>query len=199
MNLSLLIHTFNDYKRFWPGAIASISEFIPDVPKYFGTDAADHGKFDFKDFNVLYSGYGSWSDRLTRLLLKIPTDYVFYMQEDQWPTQKPPDLVKMMQIMTENNLFRLQISPNVRFYTLKNAENPAFFDLKSKYLISHQPSIWRKNFLLDQIRYNENPWINEYEGTKRLNSDPSIENRIAIYDCDWFKHKCIKGSAVEMQ
>lgn len=197
MNLSLLIHTFNDYKRFWPGSVESVSKCIPDIPKYFGTDAEDHGKFDFKDFKVIYSGRGSWSDRLVQLLRKIPTDYVLYMQEDHWPTQNPPNLAEMMQIMVENDLFRLQIAPITRYYTLKKGQNIAFFDPKSKYLVSHQPSIWRRDFFLKQIRHGENPWINEYEGTKRLNSDPAIKNKIAIYDCEWFDHKCIKGSAVE--
>jgi hypothetical protein len=197
MNLSVLIHTFNGYQHLWPGCIKSCNENLPDIPKYFGTSTSDHDTHEFLGFNVLYSGRGSWSDRLTRLLLEIPTDYVLYMQEDHWPTAEPPELEKMMQIMTEKKLLRLQISPIVSFYTLETGENLSFFDVKSKYLVSHQPSIWKKSFLLDQIKFKEDPWINEYEGTKRLNKCPGIKNKIAIYPHDWYKHMCIKGKMVE--
>jgi hypothetical protein len=198
MNLSLLVHTFNDYQQFWRGSIDSVSEFVPDIPKYYGTDTEGHYETDFKDFKVLYSGIGSWSDRLSRLLHKIPTDYVLYMQEDHWLKQKPPELTELMQIVTENDLFRLQISEINHFYTLKKAENLHFFEPKSKYLVSHQPSIWKKSFLLQQIKFNEDPWINEYEGTKRLNNDPTIHQKIAIYSHSWYNHMCRKGIAIQV-
>src|SRR5690606_22416100 len=148
-------------------------------------------------FIPIFSGPGEWSDRLRALLAQIPTDYVLYMQEDHWPTKPPPDLAELMRIVTENDIFRLQISPIVPFYTLFSEGNTLFFDVKSKYLVSHQPSIWKKSFLLECLEPGETPWVNEYEGTKRLNNRPEIKGKIAIYTYEWYSHKCIKGKIVD--
>jgi hypothetical protein len=198
MNLSLLIHTFNGYKHLWRGCTDKLEYAIPPfVPVYLGTDI----QTDFSgNFHVLYSGKGEWSDRLQALLNQIGTDYLLYLQEDHWATRYPPDLSEMMKIMTGNDLFRLQISPIVPFYTLKKAGEIHFFEPNSKYLVSHQPSIWKKSFLLECLKSGETPWKNEYEGTKRLQITSQmrdyIRGKIAIYPSDWYRHMCIKGKVV---
>jgi hypothetical protein len=199
MNLSVLIHTFNNYQHLWKGCSHSFCQhWNEDLPIYFGTDDKIEGQYLFPfPTRLLFSGQGEWSDRLIILLNQIPTDYILYMQEDHWPTQKPPNLAELMQIITEKDLFRLQISPVVPFYKLFSEENTLFFDEKSKYLVSHQPSIWKKSFLLECLKPGETPWINEYEGTKRLKGDPKIRKKIAIYPYEWYKHMCIKGKVVE--
>jgi hypothetical protein len=202
MNLSVLIHTFNGYQHLWPGFLEAWKMHWQSrwVHPFFGTDVISPAVVENRigdRFFMLYSGPGEWSDRLARLLEDIPTDYILYMQEDQWPTQSPPDLAEMMDIMREKDLFRLQISPIVPFYKLFSVENMLFFDLKSKYLVSHQPSIWKKSFLLDCLKPNETPWQNEYSGTMRLNHQPNLYKKIAIYPHDWYKHMCIKGKMVE--
>lgn len=98
--------------------------------------------------------------------------------------------------MKENSTLRLQISPINQFYSLYGSESPFFFHPTSKYLVSHQPSIWRKDFLLSCLKPGESPWVNEYEGTKRLQNKPEIRQKIAIYPYDWYEHKCIKGQVV---
>lgn len=198
MNLSILVHTFDGYQHLWTGFSQSFSQHWnnPFTPIYFGTDEHTDRLVIIAD-EVIYSGPGEWSDRLTNLLHKIPTDYVLYMQEDHWLTQPPPDLDRMMEVMTENNLLRLQLSPIVHFYKLTQSGGIHFFDPSSKYLVSHQPSIWKKSFLLDCLRPGETPWVNEYKGTLRWQETQAkrdfVTNRIAIYPCDWYSHKCIKG------
>lgn len=194
LNCSLLIHTFNGYQHLWPGCLQSWAKIaLPTLPKYVGTDTRDHLPHEFNDFQPLYSDVGEWSDRLARLLQQIPTEYVLYAQEDHWPTKTPPDLAELMQIVTQNDILRLQISSINDYYTLQRRGNLHFFKQKSKYLVSHQPSIWRKSFLLECLHPGETPWVNEYEGTKRLNKDPKITGKIAIYPLDWYAHKCVKG------
>jgi hypothetical protein len=202
MNLSLLVHSFEGYAHLWPGYYKAFREnWDPQgVQSYWGSDFQTKHTVGVP-FKMIYSDCGEWSDRLKRLLIKIPSDYVLYMQEDHWPTQSPPNLAELMQIMTEKGLFRLQISPNATFYTTFLEENTLFFDVKSKYLVSHQPSIWKKSFLLDCLKPGETPWINEYKGTMRLQQTSQmrdfIRKKIAIYPFDWYKHMCIKGKVVE--
>lgn len=191
MNLSLLVHTFNKYERYWDGFLSGYAKnFNQFLPSYFGTDTKCHSSHDFGSFKVIYSGEGEWSDRLVNLLQQIPTDYVWYQQEDMWPTKNPPNLSKLMEIVIKKDIYRLQISPVVQFYSLHGSEIPLFFHVKSKYLVSHQPSIWKKSFLLRCLKPNEDPWKNEYEGTKRLNI-PEMAGKIAIYPHDWFSHESV--------
>src|SRR5687768_17056365 len=119
MNLSVLIHTFNGYKHLWDGSIKNWGAVLKCEPcnPYFGTD--EPIEYDFKPFTPLYSGKGEWSDRLSRLLHQIPTDYVLYAQEDHWPNGYPPIFSAMMRIIEDHDLLRLQLSPVVRFYTLE--------------------------------------------------------------------------------
>jgi hypothetical protein len=202
MNLSLLVHSFEGYAHLWPGYYKAFRENwnLQGIQSYWGSDFQTKHTVE-APFKMIYSDCGEWSDRLRRLLLKIPTDYVLYMQEDHWPTQSPPNLADLMQIMTEKGLLRLQISPNATFYTTFKEENTLFFDEKSKYLVSHQPSIWKKSFLLDCLKPGETPWINEYKGTLRLQQTSPmrdfIRKKIAIYPFDWYKHMCIKGKVVD--
>lgn len=199
MNLSLLVHTFNKYERFWPGFLSGFHEYCYYIkPSYFGTDLPGHQPWDFSDFKVIYSGAGEWSDRLRSLLEQIPTDYVLYIQEDMWPTKPPPNLSELIDIVIKNDLYRLQISPIVQFYSLFGDKIPLFFHYKSKYLVSHQPSIWKKDFLLRCLKHNEDPWKNEYEGTKRLNF-PEYNGKIAIYPHNWFDHVGHKGQITKPQ
>lgn len=193
-NLSILIHSFNGYQHFWKGCLDGWSKYgTGTIPIYLGTDFKDHKPVDA---NVLYSGGGEWSDRLVKLLEQIPGEYLIYSQEDHWPTERPPDLYMMMEIVKKYDLFRLQLSPIIQFYSISGHKAPYFFHPNSKYLVSHQPSIWKKSFLLECLRPNETPWVNEYKGTLRL-STHQITNKIAIYPCDWYAHKCIKGKFVE--
>src|SRR3989304_6034140 len=193
MNLSLLVHSFNQCEGGYDGELKGFhGNFDQYLPCYFGTDTETHADHDFRRFKVLYSGAGEWSDRLINLLHKIPTEYVLYFQEDQWPCEKPPNLSELLEIMQENGILRLQISPIVQFYSLTGHKIPLFFHWKSKYLVSHQPSIWRKDFLLSCLEPNEDPWKNEYEGTKRLNK-PEMGGKIAIYPHNWFTHECLSN------
>lgn len=203
LNCSLLVHTFNGYKFLWEGYLEAFKKYWwrDDVKLYFGTNTIHHEKHNFEPFEVIYSGSGEWSDRLISLLNQIQTDYVLYMQEDHWLTKSPPDLTYLMELVTKYKLFRLQISPIIHFYRLFDRSEIAFFEENSKYLVSHQPSIWKKSFLLECLKPGETPWINEYKGTQRLQVTSQMRNyiykKIAIYPFEMHKHMCEKGKFVE--
>jgi hypothetical protein len=198
-DICLLIHTFNGYNWLWQGCIDGWKNAnLPhEIPCYWGTDIEETNDYDFGRFSVIYSGVGNWSDRLVNLLTKLPTKYVFYAQEDHWPVKPCPNLGNMLELMEKNGLLRLQMSPQTRYYKVKQGKGLSIFHPDSKYLVSHQPSIWDKKFLLEQVRYGETPWINEYEGTKRLNNTTDGE-KIGLFAYDWYHHACVKGKLVPL-
>ena len=195
--MAVLCHTFNRYEWLWDGFLEGWSRKVKlDACKFLGTDLKNHGAHATGDWQYLYSGDGEWSDRLIALLGQINSAYVLYIQEDMWPCQALPDHASLLRLMSDHNLCRLQISPIIHFYSLQGSGIPFYFHLSSKYLVSHQPSIWRKDFLLQCLVKNESPWKHEYEGTKRLKQRTDLLNRIAIYPHDWFRHKCSKGQFI---
>jgi hypothetical protein len=197
MNLCLLVHSFDNYSWLWPGYHKAFTEkwYLRYPESYFASDVPGRNTVG-EPFKMIYSGPGEWSDRLRRLLLQLPYDYILYMQEDHWPTCRPP-LRECMDIVDKYDLSRLQISPINQFYTLTGDQNILYFHPTSKYLVSHQPSIWKKSFLLECLKPGETPWVNEYEGTRRLNKRPEIQKKIAIHPFSWYQHKCIKGKLIE--
>jgi hypothetical protein len=196
-HLAVVVHSFDKYAWLWPGyEKAWRTNWHLNYPEtYLASDIETDNKLG-NPFKMIYSGAGEWSDRLRRILLQLPYDYILYMQEDHWPTKKPP-LHECWNLMEKYNLNRLQISTVNQFYSLTGDENMLFFHHTSKYLVSHQPSIWKKSFLLECLKPGETPWVNEYEGTKRLNNRPDIHNKIAIYPCDWYRHMCVKGKLIQ--
>ena len=190
--MTILIHTFNEYSRFWNGCLEGWDKY--GYNPIIGTDIKEHGEYNAK---FLYSGLGEWSNRLKVLLSQIPDEYIIYAQEDHWPVRIPPDFDKMIYLVQKYDLYRLQLSPIIQYYSLVGTNPPFYFHEKSKYLVSHQPSIWKKSFLLECLAENETPWKNEYEGTKRLNVRSDIQKKIAIYPHDWYSHVCVGGKSVK--
>ncbi len=189
------MHTFNGYRHLWGGCWSNWETINEPFPRYFGTDLAiDELEPTLSGFKTIYSGVGEWSDRLKRLLEQIPTDYVLYTQEDHWPVKNPPNLSEMMQFVSEMGLLRLHLGLVNHLYTFSGDKIPLTFHHTSKYLVSHQPSIWKKSFLLECLGPNETPWENEYLGTLRINKNKEISDKIAIYPCNWYAHMCVKGN-----
>lgn len=194
LTLSVLVHTFDRYRHLWQGCLDAWQQHSEYTGAfYLGTDIETDFKHDYIGKNILLSGHGEWSDRLIRLLGQVNTTHVLYCQEDHWPHGELPIQKAISCLLERPNLLRLQIAPVNQFYSLYGSELPLFFHPSSKYLVSHQPSIWKKEFLISCLQSGETPWVNEYEGTKRLKNSPEIRDRIAIYPYDWYRHKCVRG------
>lgn len=200
MGLSILVHTFEGYSFAWPGFFAAWKEsrmdFMNDVQKFWGTDVPGADVPD--NWQRLYSGAGQWADRLDALLRLVPDEHILYMQEDHWP-KIGLHLPFYYKIFKEKHLLRLQLSPVTRYYSLYGNDLPLYFNEKpkSKYIISHNPSIWDKNFLLSCLESGENPWENEYKATCRMWQNPDkIHRKIAIYPVDWYRHAVERGKLI---
>lgn len=142
-----------------------ITETI-DVPNYTNTN-----------FNIVKST-GNWGSRMLKGLDLIDTDYVFFILDDYFLQYKHPKntIENYINLMEKHNLDRLQISPSgYQKYTNNVIENITEFSNQSNYLISLQPSIWRKEFIYKTLNPSYNPWEYELIGSKKLlNTDCKI-------------------------
>jgi len=176
-NVSLLVHACDRYEFLFTGFQHFFNKYwnpTINCEYYFATEEK---WANIQGFKNVQSGKGEWSNRLKYLLTeKITSPYVLYFQEDMW-------LNKPVNPAFFNELFLLAVKNNWKQVKLHSSEvyctqpgsihieglNVARLDNKaSGYLMSHQVSLWNKQFLIEQLHKNEHPWRNERRGTKRL-------------------------------
>ncbi len=183
-DVALIVHACDRYQLLYPGFAYFFKKNWPHadvkVKYYFLTEEAD---YESDLFTNIKTGKGEWSDRLLNGLAQIPEQYIIYFQEDMWISRPVvADIVnKILQFALDKSVNLFKLSSNSVYYTMSTGNQIdglaiAILDNQaSRYLMSHQVSIWKKSFLADQLQYHEHPWRNEREGTKRLKAlNPKI-------------------------
>lgn len=188
--VALVVHSCDRYQFLFRGFEIAFREYYPEginAQLYFATETID---FEMANFSVIQSGKGEWSDRLRYLLEdKIKEDYVLYMQEDMWLSKKV-DVCTLNEIITHAVSKKLDcvklhssgvynIKPTEYFFGGLNLGQ--IINEESKFLMSHQITLWNKMFLIEQLQKNEHPWRNERRGTKRLHSQNATLHQIDLF------------------
>lgn len=174
--VALLVHACDRYEFLYKGfdyAFSKNWDFDIACNYYFATEVKDT---NIKGFANIKSGKGEWADRLATLLSSIEEDYVLYFQEDMW-LSKPINSAffkGLFHFADENNAQQIKLHSS-EVYTTKQTDNfiegfnvSELDNTSSQFLMSHQITLWRKDFLLAQLYKKEHPWRNERKGTKRL-------------------------------
>tara|TARA_R100000152_G_C6781847_1_gene217332 strand:+ start:3823 stop:8139 length:4317 start_codon:yes stop_codon:yes gene_type:complete len=149
-----------------------------------------------------FPGYGGmkqfdygWTDRLLNALDQIEEEYLLWVQEDMWlKTNVDSNLFENAYRFVERNDFNVlrmhrinsMSSPYPDHYTetdlFINDYRLIKINKNAGYLMSHQPSIWKKSFLKEIQIPGESFRDNEFEGTERIRKydDPKIYH--LLYD-----------------
>lgn len=189
-DFGLLVHACDRYRFLYPGFAWFFNKYWSfDIPcsYYFASEELDA---PVKGFKNIKSGKGEWADRLAFLLRNEVTEkYVIYFQEDMWLNKpvSPAFFEQLFELISRNEWKQVKLT-SAEVYQTHSTEyfiegfNIAKLDNEaSEYLMSHQVTIWDKEFLLAQLHKGEHPWRNERKGTKRLKKlNP------AIYQVDYF-------------
>lgn len=176
-NVALIVHSCDRYEFLFKGFEYFFSKHWDyNIPcnYYFATEEINT---TFSGFKNIKSGKGEWSDRLAIILKeKIKEDYVLYFQEDMWLNKNVNlNFFKQLFNLTFENKWQQIKLHSSEVYITKNTNlfiegfNVAEINnSESDFLMSHQVTLWKKDFLIDQLFKNEKPWRNEKRGTKRL-------------------------------
>jgi hypothetical protein len=187
--VALIVHSCDRYQLLYTGFyhfFAKYWDFRIPCTCYFVTEEID---VSFEGFVNIKTGKGEWADRLKVALNDIPEKYVLYFQEDMWLTRKSNAdfFSELFTWFCTNNksLVKLHSADIYRTYStdlyITGLNVARLNNAASKYLMSHQVSLWDKSFLIHQLRPNEHPWRNERRATKRFRAiDPEI------YHIDYF-------------
>jgi len=114
-------------------------------------------------FKQIKTGEGQWTDRLRIGLEQIPEGIIFYIQED---AIFHTDINVDDYCFDGMNALRFALAP-LAATIIKEGDYYRYND-RSEYLMDHRPTLWRKSFLLEQLGYNEDPWVNEFAATRRM-------------------------------
>ncbi len=189
--LAVLVHACDRYEFLYKGFGYFFSRhWDHNIPAnyYFATEeipAAVPG------FTNIRSGTGEWSDRLRKLLTEsIKEEYVLYFQEDMWLTRdvSPAFFRQLLEMTIANNWNQVKLHSGDIYKTTPTDIFIEGFNLSvldnaaSEFLMSHQVTLWKKDFLVAQLPPNEHPWRNERKATKRMKQlDP------LIHQMDYFR------------
>lgn len=188
-NVALLVHSCDRYEFLFKGFEYFFTKHWPfAIPcnYYFATEEK---KVTVQGFTNILSGKGEWTNRLATLLHEIKEEYVLYFQEDMWLTKdvNPAFFTQLFALAQSNNWQQVKLhssevyKTNPTEYTIEGFTIAKLDNAASDYLMSHQVTLWNKNFLLQQLPKNEHPWRNERKGSKRLK-----QLNPAIYQVDYF-------------
>jgi hypothetical protein len=189
-NVALLVHSCDRYEFLFKGFEYFFSKHWKfDIPcnYYFATEEKN---VTVKGFTNIQSGKGEWSNRLATLLNeKIKEDYILYFQEDMWLKTGVNEqfFTRLFEEAQKNNWLQVKLHSSEVYKTI---QTPFFIEgfniakldnAASDYLMSHQVTLWNRQFLLKQMVKDEHPWRNERKGTKRLK-----QLHEDIYQADYF-------------
>jgi hypothetical protein len=176
-SIALIVHTCDRYKLLYRGFEYFFKKNWPygdvQIGYYFLTE---EDTYTSPIFTNIKTGKGEWSDRLLNGLKQIPEDHIIYFQEDMW-LSKPVEadtVNKVIDFSLANQINLFKLSSNGVYHTrpvnvhINGLAVGVLDNENSGYLMSHQVSIWKKTFLMEQLKYKEHPWRNERKGTKRL-------------------------------
>lgn len=218
MDLSLLVHTCDDYVKFWPGMLFSL-DFNWDynlVPVYWSSEELNLHTIPFSCKGIPYKANDSiipiltgktdkngFSDRLIQSLESIPNKWVIYLQEDMWLLSNLSEnlLNKLILFCESQNANSIKIHTKLHYYfnykleptehILNNTKVLKYSDGEN-FLLSHNATIWNREYLLEHLIKGEDPWTNEIKGSERMSSK---KHNHFHYNIHWYSQPgvCDKG------
>jgi len=191
-DITVIIQTCDKYKEFWAGwylAWGRNWNWDLNWPIYFCNEELD---LPFNDSRIQQikspksADASGFSTRLENILKQVKTKYVLYIQDDMWLTNEVnyQTFKQGLYQMRYNNWNCLRLHEKIWLnYTLDktshfvNGKRVLKMNSTSEWLFTHNAAIWNKDFLLESIEPNEDPWTNEIKSTVRIfkkYTDPKI-------------------------
>ena len=175
-SLSLVLSSCDSYKDAWKPFCHQIKACWPEfnMPIYLNSE---NEEFHYESFDVRcpFAGkqlkFKEWSDRLIKLLEQIPDEFVLFMLDDFWLTEKV-DHKRFKDILTI-----MESDEKIGFICLRRESNPGGQDCeypllresskKKIFRITTQAGLWRRKYLIKILRAHESVWYFETRATFR--------------------------------
>lgn len=189
-NICYIVHTCDNYKFSWKFWYYFFRKYWTyDIPIYFVNESIP---VEYKGIKTIHTGPGEWSNRLMIALKRIPEKYVIYSQEDMWLNYSI-DIPSLYKDFLKYNMDCLRLTRDSDYY--KYDEDGALDKYSciakhSKFIVTHQISIWKKKLFMKSLRPNQSPWVHESKATKWIRQR---NYRIYQYNTGWYTSAVCRG------
>ncbi len=197
-NLALAYVTCDKYDFVWEAwHDAFLKHWDVNIPMYFcGEEKSPEwgGWYDIPHEPVTAD---RWTTKLRNQVEQIEEDYIFVWLDDLIPQMDISYEFEMLyRYLQINNLDSLRIMMRgsaAQTYEVGSLLGRPIKKLThdSPYLISYSPNIYKKQFLLDCLQWEESPWENEILGSIRIRS--WLKNIYSYHIDGWCINSVIKG------
>lgn len=179
MNLTVLVGSCDHYSPLWENFQICFDRYWDrNTRNILSTESKLLKNITKTEIETHNTGNGNWGSRMLSSIGQIKTDFIFFILDDYFLDKKYPegDIETYIDDMIKYDFDRLQISKaNLQKY--EKSTNTRYHRLipQSDYLISMQPSIWKKSFLEQVLKPEYSPWDFEMKGTPNIrNSNYNI-------------------------
>lgn len=187
-NLAFLVYTNEKYLPIADLTMESFDDWFPRnvFKRYLVSNKFTNYQFKTKNFIPLesqteFDGMGNhFGETLSKSLPKITEEYIFFLCDDYFVINKPNlerlrDLIKII-INSKIDFFSFaSMNPNSE-WEIFNEKNDLLPDIQLYYIPENyqyrhsvQPCIWKKNSLLEILKYNTHLPIHHLDTTNILN------------------------------
>lgn len=176
---TLIVNSSDGFEDCWYPYFTLLKKYWSDLdqPILLNTEFKD---YSFSDLDIISSKVHvgitdrklTWSECLIKAIEKVGTPLILYMQEDYFLEQTVNNniILEFADLMLKDS--------SIKYIGLTDIGNCGPFKVydyderlsvvgNSKYRISTQAGLWRKEILLSYLRPEENGWMFEIFGTRR--------------------------------
>ena len=187
MKPAIVINTTDKYSHIWDTWYHYYKKYWHlDYPVYFLNEAMDIS-YPFNQIKVDIPELGLWTKKLRESVEQIPEEHLFILLEDLLFTDgfATGEFEHIYKCLLKVRGDAMRIQPESKYTITHTTLEPNIRKLAqySPYLIAHTPNIGQRDFLLECIKEDEDPWTNELEGTKRIHGKGY---NIYHYEKTWF-------------
>lgn len=192
--IPIVLHTMDSYDKYWDIWYFLFKKYVTNYgPIFFMTEEKEPSFVD--EVYHIKTGTGEWGLRLLEGLAQIDSELIIYSQEDFWAKSKFHLSNELLDIFYQYEMDHLAIKEISNSSTKSKIDDNLYkLDQNSNYTHHHQFAIWNKDKLISNVLPHENPWVNEIEGTKRLNKR---KHNTYILDKSWYISVCRRGALMD--
>lgn len=173
MNLSVLIGTCDKYSPLWESFQITFDRYWKfNTKNVFVGETKEIPFCTDTKFETVLSNKSTWGCRMIEGLELCDSDYIFFILDDYFfnYTYSEEQMNRWISDMEKYDMNRLQVCgpPGPQRHMEGDGTPYKRFQPDSPYIISIQPSIWKKSYLLERLKCEYSPWDFEIKGSELL-------------------------------
>ena len=168
IDLAVLIGTCDAYSPLWPNFLTCFEKYwkvdTQEIIFAGETKQVDNYPTHMPGLNL------TWATRILETLEKIESNNIFFILDDYFLSEEMPSerMHKYLADFAKYDMNRLQISARTGGQTYHKSNIPYVEIANERYVIACQPSIWKKQWIIETLDPSYSPWDFEMIGSHKL-------------------------------